>query len=129
MSGPTAPTPPPSAAPVSRSTGPIYVARLLTDRAMAYLQSLVHPVPGRRGRTTDRSELLAGLRGAAAAVITLTERIDSDLLAAAGPQLRIIANVAVGHDNIDLPAANAAGVPSPTPPACWTGPAPTTRSR
>lgn len=43
-------------------------------------------------------------------MVTLTEHIDADLLAAAGPQLRIVANVAVGFDNIDLAAAAAAGV-------------------
>ena len=110
MSGPTAPTPSPSAAPVSRSTDLIYVARLLTDRAMRHLQSLGHPYRVGTQSPPTRSELLAGLQGAAAAVITLTEKIDSDLLAAAGPHLKIIANVAVGYDNIDLPAANAAGV-------------------
>jgi lactate dehydrogenase-like 2-hydroxyacid dehydrogenase len=58
----------------------------------------------------DRAELEAGIAGASAAVVTLTERIDVDLIAAAGSQLKIIANVAVGFDNIDLSAAEAAGV-------------------
>jgi lactate dehydrogenase-like 2-hydroxyacid dehydrogenase len=53
---------------------------------------------------------MAGLAGADAAVVTLTERIDADALAAAGPQLRIVATVAVGFDNVDLAAARAAGV-------------------
>jgi lactate dehydrogenase-like 2-hydroxyacid dehydrogenase len=77
---------------------------------MAYLQSLGHPYRVGTQAPPTRAELRAGLRGAAAAVITLTEKIDADLLAAAGPHLKIIANVAVGYDNIDLPAANAAGV-------------------
>jgi lactate dehydrogenase-like 2-hydroxyacid dehydrogenase len=40
----------------------------------------------------------------------LTERVDAELLAAAGPQLKVIANVAVGYDNVDLAATEAAGV-------------------
>jgi glyoxylate reductase len=46
--------------------------------------------------------------GADAILCLLTDRIDSDV--AASPGLRVIANVAVGYDNIDVTAANAAGV-------------------
>ncbi len=88
----------------------IYVSRLLTDRAMQHLQSLGRPYRVGTEAPPTRAELEAGLHGAAAAVITLTENIDAALLAAAGPQLRIIANVAVGYDNIDQHAAAAAGV-------------------
>ncbi len=95
-------------------TGPIYLSRLLTDPAMAHLtargDSLGREVRVGREEPPTREELAAGLAGAAAAVLTLTERVDADLLAAAGPQLRIVANVAVGFDNIDLGAAQAAGV-------------------
>lgn len=95
-------------------TGPIYLSRLLTDRAMAHLEAAARS-SGRalrvgREEPPTRVELAAGLAGADAAVLTLTERVDADLLAAAGPQLRIVANVAVGYDNIDLTAARAAGV-------------------
>jgi len=91
-------------------TGPVYVSRLLTDRAMAHLRSLGHE--GRVGREEPPTpaELEAGITGAAAAVVTLTEKVDAGLLAAAGPQLTIVANVAVGFDNIDLAAASAAGI-------------------
>ncbi len=43
-------------------------------------------------------------------VVSLTERIDAEVLDAAGPSLRVVANVAVGTDNIDLAAAHARGV-------------------
>ena len=88
----------------------IYVSRLLTDRAMAHLQSLGLEVRvgGEDPPTSDQLE--AGIAGASAAVITLTERVDAVLLTTAGDQLKVIANVAVGYDNIDLAAAEAAGV-------------------
>jgi lactate dehydrogenase-like 2-hydroxyacid dehydrogenase len=91
-------------------TGLIYLPRLLTDRAMAHLHSLGAPLRIGSEEPPDRTELEAGIAGASAAVITLTERVDADLLAAAGPQLKVIANVAVGFDNIDMSAADAAGV-------------------
>ena len=56
----------------------------------------------------------AGLRydvaGAVAVVCTLTDPVDADVLDAAGRQLRIVANVAVGYDNIDVPALHERGV-------------------
>jgi lactate dehydrogenase-like 2-hydroxyacid dehydrogenase len=88
----------------------IYVSRLLTDRAMAHLQSLGVEVRVGDEDPPSRARLEAGIAGAAAAVVTLTEQVDAALLAAAGDQLKVIANVAVGYDNIDLAAAEAAGV-------------------
>ena len=99
-----------SPTPTRTLTGTIYVSRLLTDRAMSHLHALGAPLRIGSEAPPDRGELEAGIAGASAAVITLTERIDADLIAAAGPQLKVIANVAVGFDNIDLSAAEAAGV-------------------
>jgi lactate dehydrogenase-like 2-hydroxyacid dehydrogenase len=95
---------------VPAPTGLIYVSRLLTDRAMDHLQSLGAPIRVGTEEPPSRADLEAGIAGASAAIITLTERVDAGLLAAAGPQLKVIANVAVGFDNIDLEAAAAAGV-------------------
>jgi lactate dehydrogenase-like 2-hydroxyacid dehydrogenase len=92
------------------SSGLIYVSRLLTDRAMDHLRSLGAPVRIGQEAPPSRAELEADIAGASAAVITLTERVDADVLAAAGPQLKVLANVAVGFDNIDVDAATAAGV-------------------
>ena len=92
------------------TTGMIYVSRLLTDRAMSHLHSLGAPLRIGQEAPPDRTEFEAGIAGASAAVITLTERVDAGVLDAAGPQLKVIANVAVGFDNIDLAAADAAGV-------------------
>jgi glyoxylate reductase len=50
-----------------------------------------------------RAEVLRRLAGKDALICLLTEKVDDELLGAA-PGLRIIANVAVGYDNIDLPA-------------------------
>ena len=50
------------------------------------------------------------VRGRAAIVSLLTSRIDAAVLDAAGPSLKVVANVAVGYDNIDVPAARARGV-------------------
>jgi glyoxylate reductase len=54
-------------------------------------------------RRPSRPEVLQRVEGKDALVCLLTEKVDRELLDAAGPNLRIVANVAVGYDNIDLP--------------------------
>jgi len=46
-----------------------------------------------------RATLLEKVKGADAILSLLTERIDGELLEAAGPQLKVVANLAVGFDN------------------------------
>ena len=55
------------------------------------------------------SELMQRLHGKVGAFTTGSERIDADLLAA-NPQLRVVANMAVGYNNFDVPACTARGV-------------------
>jgi glyoxylate reductase len=57
-----------------------------------------------------RSELLARAAGTDGLMLMLTDRVDDELLDAAGPQLRIVADYAVGVDNIDLEACRRRGV-------------------
>lgn len=59
----------------------------------------------------DRESLLKKVRGIGGLYCLLTERIDAELLDAAGPQLRVISQMAVGVDNIDLAACATRGIP------------------
>ena len=61
-------------------------------------------------RALSAEELHEAVRGADAVVAMLHDRIDDALLEAAGEQLRVVANVAVGYDNVDLDAARRHGV-------------------
>jgi glyoxylate reductase len=56
-----------------------------------------------------RDELKARLAGKEGVVCVLTDRIDGDVLDAA-PGLKVVANIAVGYDNIDVAAARERGV-------------------
>jgi lactate dehydrogenase-like 2-hydroxyacid dehydrogenase len=91
-------------------TGHVYVSRLLTDGAMAALAELGRPLVVGEERPPTREEVLRDVAGAAAVVCTLTDRIDAAVLDAAGPRLAVVANVAVGFDNIDVAAARERGV-------------------
>lgn len=57
-----------------------------------------------------RQELLELVAGADAVLTLLQDRVDEELLEAAGPQLRCLANVAVGYDNVDVEAATRRGI-------------------
>jgi len=58
-----------------------------------------------------REDLLKRIQGADAALTLLTEKVDAEFFDAAGPQLRIVANHAVGFDNVDVAEATRRGVP------------------
>ncbi|MBS1863112.1 MAG: D-glycerate dehydrogenase [Actinobacteria bacterium] len=58
----------------------------------------------------DRADLLALVEGVEVAVTMLYDRVDDELLDAAGPGLRGVSNVAVGFDNIDLAACARRGI-------------------
>jgi glyoxylate reductase len=60
-------------------------------------------------RPPSPDDLVEHLAQADALLCMLTERIDGDVLDAA-PRLRVVANLAVGFDNIDLAAASSRGV-------------------
>jgi glyoxylate reductase len=57
-----------------------------------------------------RQELLQAARGRSGLVTTPSDRVDEELLEAAGRELRVVANYAVGYDNVDVDAATRHGV-------------------
>ncbi|SOD98970.1 2-hydroxyacid dehydrogenase [Blastococcus haudaquaticus] len=92
--------------------GHVYLSRQLTPAAMAAANDLgvplvVHDDPD---RPPSREQLLSGVTGASALITLLTDRVDGEVLDAAGADLKIVANVAVGYDNIDVAAARSRGV-------------------
>jgi glyoxylate reductase len=89
----------------------VVVTRGLPEPALAALRDSGADVwvsDADRALTVD--ELHAAVGGADAVVAMLHDRIDDALLEAAGPQLKIVANVAVGYDNVDVDAARRHGV-------------------
>ena len=61
-------------------------------------------------KAISRDELLTRAAGKHAIVCLLTDAIDTAVLDAAGPQLKVVANVAVGYNNIDVAACRARGI-------------------
>jgi glyoxylate reductase len=61
-------------------------------------------------RPPERGELLEAARGISGVLATLTEKIDGEFMKAAGDDLKVVANMAVGYDNVDLEAAKERGI-------------------
>ena len=80
------------------------------DEPLSRLRERCDVTVSDNGFGIPREELLRIVAGRDALITMLTERVDAELLEAAGPKLRIVANHAVGFDNIDLAHCTAAGV-------------------
>jgi lactate dehydrogenase-like 2-hydroxyacid dehydrogenase len=94
------------------TNGHVYLSRRMSERVMVMAAALPAPLVTHQARDLppSRAELLSGCRGASALITMLTERIDDQVLEAAGSGLRIVSNVAAGFDNIDVEAAARRGV-------------------
>jgi glyoxylate reductase len=88
----------------------ILVTRPIMDEATATLRERADVTIHENEFGIPRDELLEVIAGRDAIITMLTEQVDAEFLAAAGPNLAIVANHAVGFDNIDVAACTAAGV-------------------
>jgi glyoxylate reductase len=87
----------------------LYVSRLLPDPVMAAVRARYDLLHEPSNGPAAPPALRQGLSKAVAAIVTLTDRIDADTLASAR-ELKILANYAVGYNNIDLHAAQRRGI-------------------
>ncbi|GAB3493142.1 2-hydroxyacid dehydrogenase [Amycolatopsis cihanbeyliensis] len=85
----------------------IVVTRAIAEPAMKVLHEAGEvwaPDPDRKLPPGELHEVVAGADGV---VSTLQDRIDGAFADAAGANLRVVSTVAVGYDNVDLPALGA----------------------
>ena len=86
------------------------VTNRLPEAAVGLLREAGEVRIDERETAIPRADLLALVAGAEAILTLLGDQVDEELLEAAGPQLRCVANVAVGYDNVDVEAATRRGV-------------------
>jgi len=87
----------------------ILVARAVFPETLARLSQHFEVVSNPDDTVWTKAQLIDKLQGKVGAFTTGSERIDAEALAAC-PQLRIVANMAVGYNNFDVDAMTAAGV-------------------
>lgn len=93
----------------SSSRPAVLVARAIFPEVVQRLQQHFEVEDNPADVIYSKAELTRRLQGKAGAFTTLSERIDEEVLSA-NPQLRVVANMAVGYNNFDVAACSARGV-------------------
>ena len=89
----------------------VFVTRIIPDQGLRLVQDFCDVDLWAAELPPDREQLIRRVRGVDGLLSLLTDRIDGAVMDAAGPQLKVISNHAVGFDNIDVPAATRRGIP------------------
>jgi glyoxylate reductase len=89
---------------------PVLVTRMLPTPAMDAIRARCDADVWEDEWAIPRDQLLHRVAGKRGAVTLLTEKVDGEFLDAAGPDLVVVANYAVGFDNIDVAACTERGV-------------------
>jgi len=81
----------------------VLITRKIFDETIAIIKKHFDMEDNQRDVAFSPKELIRRLQGKAGAIILLTDRIDEAVLSQC-PDLRIVSNIAVGYNNIDVPA-------------------------
>jgi glyoxylate reductase len=87
----------------------VFISQPIPEPAVEALWAHFEVTRNTEVRVLRRKELKRAVKDIDALLCLLTERVDDDLFANA-PNLRIVANMAVGFDNIDIQAATRRGI-------------------
>jgi len=89
----------------------IFVTRLIPEKGLELLRQETEMEIWRDPLPPPYSTLAEKVKGKDALLCLLTDKIDGNLMDAIGPQVKVISQMAVGFDNIDIPAATERGIP------------------
>ncbi len=88
----------------------VFVTRRIPEAGLSMVRSIADVDLWDDELPPPREMLLDRVRGIDGLLSLLTDRVDQELLDAAGPGLRVVSNYAVGYDNVDVAACHARGV-------------------
>lgn len=89
----------------------VFVTRIILEKGLQPIQEFCDVDLWTDELPPPTSVLLERVRGVDGLLCLLTDRVDGEIMDAAGPNLKVISNHAVGYDNIDVPAATARRLP------------------
>jgi glyoxylate reductase len=92
------------------SKPPVLLTRRIPSAAFARLDAACDVDLHDGGAPLTPDELKRRLKGKQALICLLTDKIDGAVVDAGLPDLKIVSNVAVGYDNVDVPAVKSRGV-------------------
>lgn len=88
----------------------VIVTRRLPDQVQARLQALFDCEFNENDAPLTPAQLKAAMARADVLVPTVTDEIDADIISAAGPNFKMVANFGAGTDHIDVAAAHSRGI-------------------
>lgn len=88
----------------------VFVTRIIPEKALQMVREHGAATVWEGELPPSRDDLLRAVAGADGLLCLLTDPVDADVIDAA-PRLRVISQMAVGYDNIDLPAATRRRIP------------------
>jgi glyoxylate reductase len=88
----------------------VFVTRKILEEGLNMLRERYDVEVSDYDGIIPREMLLEKVKGADALLSLLTDNIDAEVMDAAGPNLKIIANYAVGYNNIDVEEATKRGI-------------------
>lgn len=89
----------------------VFVTRVIRDQGLNLVKEFCEVEIWPQELPPSRKILLEKVRGVEGILCLLTDKIDAEVLEAAGPQLKVVSNHAVGFDNIVVADATARGIP------------------
>lgn len=89
----------------------VFVSRIIRDHGLNLVKDFCEAEVWPDELPPSRDILLKKVGGVEGLLCLLTDKIDGEVLDAAGPQLKVVSNHAVGYDNIVVPDATARGIP------------------
>ncbi len=89
----------------------VFVSRVIPEAGMEMIHAVAEADVWPDDLPPPYEVLKQRVQGVDGLLCLLTDRIDAGLIGAAGPALKVISQMAVGYDNIDIPAATAHGIP------------------
>ena len=98
----------------------VFVTRIIPDAGLDRVRAACDVHLWEDDLPPPREELLRRAAGMDGLLTLLTDRVDDELLDAAGPQLKVVSNFAVGFDNIDVPALTRRKIPAGNTPGVLT---------
>lgn len=98
----------------------VFLTRKLPEEGLSVLRQRSHFSVHTEDRVISRPELMQAVQGKDGLLCLLTDRINAEVMDAAGARLRVISNYAVGFNNIDVAAATERGIPVTNTPGVLT---------
>jgi len=89
----------------------IFVTRLIPEKGLEMVRQNADVEVWQDPLPPPYETLMQKVKGVDALLCLLTDKIDASLMDAIGPQVRVISQMAVGFDNIDIAAATSRGIP------------------